>query len=52
MTRSSFAKVVRGDMQIDLRAGDQPMTEQVADGHETNSSAYQVGCKGVAQAMR
>ena len=33
MTRSSFAKVVRGDMQINLRAGDQPMTEQVADGH-------------------
>src|SRR6267154_5787196 len=52
MTRNGRTEIVRGDMQIDLRAGDQPMTEKIADGHEANSGAYQVGCKCMSHAMR
>src|SRR5947199_2675565 len=46
------AEIVGGDVQIDLRAGDQPMAEQIADGHQTNFRAHQVSRKSVPQPMR
>lgn len=52
MARSRRAKIVRGDVQINLRAGDQPMTKKIADRHQANSGTHQVGCKRVSHAMR
>ena len=52
VARCSRAKIIRGDMQINLGAGDQPMTEKIADGHQANPGTHQVGCKRVPHAMR
>ena len=52
MTRSSGAKIIGGDMQVDLRARDQPMTEHIAERHQTNAGTYQVSCACVPQPMR
>lgn len=45
-------KVIGGDMEIDLRAGDQSMTEQVADGDQSDAGAQEMSCEGMADAMR
>jgi hypothetical protein len=47
MTCGSSTKIVGSDVQIDLGAGDQSMTEQIADGYQADSGAYQVGREGV-----
>src|SRR6202007_2097148 len=46
------AEIVGGDVQIDLRAGDQPMAEQIAGGHQGDFRADQVSRKSVPQPMR
>ncbi len=52
MRRCSGPEVFCRDVQIDLRAGDLPMTEQVANGHEPYALAHEVGRKRVAHAVR
>src|SRR5688572_25208675 len=52
MAIGSAAQVLCSHMQIDLRAGDEAMPEQVADGDEANTCAHQVRCERVAQAVR
>ena len=52
VARGGGAQIVGGDVQIDLRAGDQPMAEQIADGHQAYSRTHQVRGKSVPQAMR
>ena len=52
MARSSGAKIICGDVQINLGAGDQPMTKKIADRHQANPGAHQVGCECVPHAMR
>src|SRR5437899_3740192 len=46
------AEIAGGDVQIELRAGDQSMAEQIADGHQANFRAHQVSRKSVPQPMR
>ena len=52
MSRRSGSEILCRDVQIDLRAGDLPMTEQIADGHEPYALAHKVGRKRVAHAVR
>jgi len=52
MTRNSGAKILCRDVQTNLRAGEQSMTERLADLHEVDPGTHQVRCKGVSQAMR
>ena len=51
VTRCGSAKIISSDMQVDLGAGDQPMAEQITNGHQANTGAYQVGCASVPQPM-
>src|SRR5271169_2089484 len=52
MTCGGSAKIVGGDVQIDLGAGDQSMTEQIADGDQANAGTNQMGCESVTDTMR
>ena len=52
MTLGRRAQVLSCDVQIDLRARDQPMAEQVADRDEPDAFAHEVRGKGVSQPMR
>ena len=52
MTRGGCTKIIGSDMQIDLRAGDQPMAEQITNGHQANAGTHQVSCKRMPQPMR
>jgi hypothetical protein len=42
------SEILGRDVQIDLRAGDLSMAEQIANGHEPDALAHQVGRKRVA----
>ena len=42
MARGCSAKIVAGDMQVDLRAGDQPVAEQIPDGDQAHPGAHQM----------
>ena len=52
MASGGAAQVLGRHVQIDLRAGDLSMPEQVADGDEADAGAHQVRGERVAQAMR
>ena len=41
-----------GDMEINLRACNETMSEQIADGDEAHASTYEMSCESVAHAMR
>ena len=51
MARGSSTKIVAGDVQVDLRAGNQPVTEQVTNGDEADSGADEMSREGVAHAV-
>ena len=48
MACGGVPQILGGDVQIDLRAGDLSMPEQVTDRNEANPGAHQVRCKRVA----
>jgi hypothetical protein len=52
MLRGSSAKILGGDMQIDLRARNLSMSEEISNGDETNPGTNQMRCKRMAQSMR
>ena len=52
MARGCRAKIIHGDMQIDLRAGDEPVPEEIANRDEANACAHQVSRERVAETMR
>ncbi len=45
------AQVIGGHVQVDLRAGDQAMAEQIADRDQADAGADQVGRERVSQAV-
>ena len=40
VTRCGIAEIIGSDVQIDLRASDQSMTEHIADGDQANTGAH------------
>ena len=48
MQRRRFPELLRGDMQIDLGAGDQAVPQQVTDRDQLHTFAHQVRGKRVA----
>ena len=51
MANCSCAKIIGGDMQINLRACDETMSEQIADGNQTDAGTNEVSSKRVPHAM-
>ena len=51
MTCGSGAKIFCRHVQINLRAGDLSMTEQIPNRHKTHAGAHQVGRKSMAHPM-
>ena len=45
-------QILSSRVQIDLRAADTAMPEEIPDGHQLHPLLDQVGCKGVTQSMR
>ena len=52
MTTCCCAKIIGGDMQIDLRACDEAMSEQITDRDQADTGTDQMSRKGVPHAMR
>ena len=52
MTSCSVSKIFCRHVQVDLRAGDLSMAEQIANGHEAYAGSDQVRRKRVAQLVR
>ena len=51
MANCSCAKIIGGDMQINLRACNETMSEQITDGDQTDASTNEVSGKRVSHAM-
>lgn len=43
MSVGGMTQILRGDVQVDLGAGDEPVAEQVADGDQAHAGPDQVG---------
>lgn len=52
MSRCSGSEILGRDVQVDLRAGDLPMSEEITNGYEPNAFAHEVSRKSVAHAVR
>ena len=52
MPDCGIAKIVCGDMQINLRARDEAMPKQVANGDQADAGANQMRCEGMTHAVR
>jgi hypothetical protein len=52
MSIGRCAQILRGDMQINLRAGDLSMTKEISNGDNVSAGADQMRCECMAQSMR
>ena len=52
MPISCGAQILRGHVQINLRASDLSVTEKIANGNDLRAGANQMRCECVAQAVR
>jgi hypothetical protein len=52
MTLGSVSKILGGEMYIYLRAGDQPVSQQISYGHQSDAGLDQMRGKSMPQLMR
>ena len=52
MSSGGSTKIIRSDVQINLRAGDEAMTEQIANCYQANAGANKMRGEGMPDAMR